>query len=359
MLSKIGPSTDQLEITLIGPGYGECVVIHCEGEWIVIDSCRDARNKRPGACEYLTSINVDASAVKLVACTHWHDDHIGGLSEVFQTYKNAAFCLSGALKSAEFAKVAEIFRDWHLKQQLPISSGMDELTDILTSIRESGRRPSFAIANRQIWQSPSGASRLVALSPSDETTMQANAQFATLVPGLWTDQRRARDASPNHIAVAMHLVCGVHTVLLGSDLEEHGNPHTGWSAVVADSARPQSKASLYKVAHHGSETAEHPRIWADLLKDKPITVMSPFSKALNPLPTAEQRAVIKTRSARSFVSADLEARSIKRRGPLGRIVGQRNLRLAQPNLGWVRARTLAADPTAVWEVEYAGDAVEL
>ncbi len=359
MLSAIPPALDQLEVTVIGPGYGECVVIHAEGEWTIIDSCRDARNKKPAAAEYLTSIGISDPAVKLISCTHWHDDHISGLAELYEQYISADFSLSGALKNGEFAKVIEIFKDWHLKQPFPISSGTDELGRVLAILKKSNRRPKFAIANRQIWQSLSGASRLVSLSPSDETTMQAAAQFATLVPTVWTDQMRAANPSPNHIAVAMHLTAGVHSVLLGSDLEEHGNPLTGWSAVIADSDRPQTRSNFYKVAHHGSITAEHPRIWSDLLATSPISVMSPFSRAKNPLPTKDQRKAIKDRSSRAFVTADLDARVLKRRGPVARFTLQNNLRLAQPNLGWVRARILMNDPQALWHVEYAGDASEI
>lgn len=359
MLSANPPTFEQLEVTVIGPGYGECVVIHAEGEWTIIDSCRDARNKKPAAAEYLNRIGVTDPAVKLISCTHWHDDHISGLAELYEQYSSADFALSGALKNSEFAKIIEIFKDWHLKQPLPISSGTDELGRVLGILQKSERRPKFAIANRQIWQSSSGASRLIALSPSDETTMQAAAQFAAIVPSIWTDQIRAKDASPNHIAVAMHLTAGVHSVLLGSDLEEHGNPLTGWSAVVADADRPQNRSNLYKVAHHGSITAEHPRIWSDLLASSPISVMSPFSKARNPLPTQSQRQAIRTRSSRAFVTADLDARVLKRRGTVARFTLQNNLRLAQPNLGWVRARISMSDPTAQWAIEYAGDAVEI
>ena len=36
------PRTDELEVSLFGPGVGECVIVHLgAGEWMVVDSCLD------------------------------------------------------------------------------------------------------------------------------------------------------------------------------------------------------------------------------------------------------------------------------------------------------------------------------
>ena len=75
------PCTDEVELTLLGPGYGESVVVHIgQGRWVIVDSCiTDARE--PQALDYLLSIGVDpAAAVTLIVATHWHDDHIRGMA---------------------------------------------------------------------------------------------------------------------------------------------------------------------------------------------------------------------------------------------------------------------------------------
>jgi hypothetical protein len=46
-------------------------------------------------------------------------------------------------------------------------------------------------------------------------------------------------------------------LLLGADLEETGEEDTGWSVIVASTERPHGKASIFKIPHHGSETAHH------------------------------------------------------------------------------------------------------
>jgi glyoxylase-like metal-dependent hydrolase (beta-lactamase superfamily II) len=74
------PLRDEAEVSVFGPGFGECVVVHIgRGEWVVVDSCLDAESGRPVALEYLKQLGVDvATQVSLVIATHWHDDHIWG-----------------------------------------------------------------------------------------------------------------------------------------------------------------------------------------------------------------------------------------------------------------------------------------
>lgn len=41
-MEVVAPNPNEFELTLLGPGYGECVEIHHgHGEWIVVDSCVD------------------------------------------------------------------------------------------------------------------------------------------------------------------------------------------------------------------------------------------------------------------------------------------------------------------------------
>ena len=60
------PGQREFEITLLGPGYGESIVMHVgAGVWVLVDSCLD-RNGRPRALQYLERIGVDpAEAVEI------------------------------------------------------------------------------------------------------------------------------------------------------------------------------------------------------------------------------------------------------------------------------------------------------
>ena len=83
-LMKTPPLHEEVEITIFGPGYGECIVVHVgSGRWIVIDSCKHGTKTPPVALKYFDRIGVNpAVQVELVLVTHWHDDHIRGLNEL-------------------------------------------------------------------------------------------------------------------------------------------------------------------------------------------------------------------------------------------------------------------------------------
>ncbi len=54
------PSKDEIEVVLLGPGYGESIVLHLGyGSWVIVDSCINTEG-RPRALEYLDSIGVNA-----------------------------------------------------------------------------------------------------------------------------------------------------------------------------------------------------------------------------------------------------------------------------------------------------------
>jgi len=104
------PNADEVEINIFGPGYGECCLVHIGGgQWIVIDSCVD-ESGRPVALAYLERVGVDpAESVKLIIASHWHDDHIRGLSSVLRSCVAAKFCASSALSKKEFLAVLKAY----------------------------------------------------------------------------------------------------------------------------------------------------------------------------------------------------------------------------------------------------------
>src|SRR6266496_6305280 len=92
------PEDSIAEVTLIGTGggYGESIVVHIgHNNWIVVDSCIDPVTKDSLPLKYLESIGVNPEiSVKMIVCTHWHDDHILGISQLLKSSKNAMFCMA-------------------------------------------------------------------------------------------------------------------------------------------------------------------------------------------------------------------------------------------------------------------------
>ena len=96
----VPPAPDQCEVSLFGPGFGECLCLHLgDGAWVVVDSCVDPGDSLPAALRYLTRLGLDpADAVELLIVTHWHDDHIRGVAEILEACPKAQVACSAAVR---------------------------------------------------------------------------------------------------------------------------------------------------------------------------------------------------------------------------------------------------------------------
>lgn len=207
-----GPLPNELEVSLFGPGYGESAVIHLGGnEWIIIDCCRVVANGDIVPLEYLRGIGVDpATAVKLVVATHWHDDHIRGLSDVVRTCVSARTVCASALTKPEF--IAWVTR-YEARNSIAAGSGVKEIFEVLKILHDRGQQPIYAAPNRALFVSDIAAAVVggncivTSLSPSDRQQELFWHEIAALVPGL-EPKRRAVSQSRNHVAVVLWVQAG-------------------------------------------------------------------------------------------------------------------------------------------------------
>jgi beta-lactamase superfamily II metal-dependent hydrolase len=359
------PRSDELEVSIFGPGYGECIVIHVgEQKWLIIDSCVDPDDKKPVALAYLQEIGVDvAQDVVLVAATHWHDDHVRGLARIVRACKTAQFCCSGALKSKEFFELGQLYQD----APIDIPPGPAELNEIFAEIisrKENGHyKPiKWSINDTVLLRDKITVNGKVheivldALSPSDEMVNQAIAELAnTLAEATSNTISKLVPSRPNHVSVAMSLTIGQRSILLGSDLEQTKNNLLGWSAVCESTTRRQVRAAAYKVAHHGSETGFHERIWDDLLEPSPLMMVTPFKNGWHKLPTEEYQAKLLEKSDRVYLTADpTKSRAPKKRTKkVEAVINQlaKNRRVSAGPVGHVRWRAPIEEPNAHGKVE--------
>ena len=71
--------------------------------------------------------------------------------------------------------------------------------------------------------------------------------------------------------------------LLGGDLE-NGDKDCGWDAIVSNYEHKQTHSSVFKIPHHGSETAHNEKVWKELLAELPVSILTVFNKGRK-LPT--------------------------------------------------------------------------
>jgi hypothetical protein len=276
------PAANEIEVSVFGPGYGECVVLHLgENNWFIVDSCIDPETKDPVALTYLRQMGVDPSeAVKQVIATHWHDDHLRGLGDIVAECKSAQFVCSAALRSGEFFTLVDLFGTGSMME----SSGIEEFYRVLEYLQNrsrASRAPSIPLklanADKRLWRSDINHQGMTvpcaihSLSPSDNSFVLSQIELARLIPEVKLPKRRLLPESPNHLSVVLWVQVGNVFILLGADLQETGDPATGWSAIVGGSTlkdewvNAPEKASFFKIPHHGSENGNPPEVWEEML----------------------------------------------------------------------------------------------
>jgi hypothetical protein len=348
------PSSAEVEISVFGPGYGESIALHIgRGRWAIIDSCVLQPGSRPVALHYLAVLGVKPEeSVDLVVATHWHDDHIRGIADVFRACTSADFAISAALREREFRQLLATYEG----KPFEGGSGLTELSAIVKELANRGRPPRFAIHSRRLLQD-SNDGEIWALSPSDEDITLAIRQFAKLLPDKGS-LPRASPVQPNRASVALWVRRQGLAVLLGADLEQTPEANTGWTAVVSSTTRPKGVASLFKVPHHGSHTAHNAAVWTDMLIE-PTSVLTPWARGRRYLPTDSDVDRIVTLSKVAFSTAPPARRKAELRDPAVRRTVKETTKSflrALPDMGMVRFRS---GDGKVWTRELFGSAAEL
>jgi len=348
------PNKDVLEFTLIGPGYGETMVLHLgHGNWVVVDSCEDETG-HPQALRYLENIGVDPEAsVILVVATHWHDDHIRGMGRLVEVCRKATFACAAALTTREFMATSRAFTHRHLSE---VGSGVAELYATLGVLRNRRAQPARAVANRIIFED--GDCNVRCLSPSDKAFDDFIQHICGIRGPFGQDKRRLPALRPNKLSIALWVTVQDTALLLGGDLDK-----AGWVQIFDLASRPRGVASVFKVPHHGAPDAHEPRVWVDMLRPHVQAVLTPWTKGGKWRPSANdaQRILACTRNAYVTAAPPTRIRSQARRNFLVQRAlteTKTDVKLIATQVGAVRLRRTMGT-NGEWEVGFFGDARHL
>lgn len=296
------PAADEVEFSLFGPGFGECVIIHLgQGDWIVVDSCVEMDTGLPAALAYFGRIGVNPNdAVRLVLATHWHDDHIRGLSKVFRASPSSRLAVTLAFGMKDFQAA---LAPWLASSTKVESKGLGEVQQLLEICKERTSYPIHASENKILWER-SGVfpAEVRSLSPSDPAVAACIARLSEIERSKF--RTRLPDVEGNLASVVLSIKVGERRLLLGADLECRADRNLGWLAVV-DSHRNLRRPGhhLFKIPHHGSENGHHPEIWSDLLHPNPLSALTPFMRGKKKLPAVEDRERILENTDQAYISA--------------------------------------------------------
>ncbi len=347
------PANHEIEVTLFGPGYGEAIAVHLgEGVWLLVDSCIDPDSKVPASETYLEQIGVDAEQVCAIIASHWHDDHVRGISRLAAKYTKADFVISAVFNNKEAGAFLAAYSG---ASSAGLARGAKELFSAV-KVRET----VSAVLHKSIVLDVTLNGRPVmvtALSPVQAAFAQSIAHMAQYVPRKGQAINHAPELHPNLGAVTLHIDLGDDAVLLGADLEEHQT--CGWSAVVADKwSGSRRRATAYKVAHHGSVTGDCPKVWKTLLKSDPVVCLTPFTLGNVRLPTDADKERVKGNTPHAYISSgasrrpDMDSRLLKRLGDICK-------KLTRVDAGFGAVRLRKQIGAASWKVELFGAAQPL
>lgn len=283
-------NNDIIETVLIGTGggYGESIVIHLgNNDWIVIDSCVNPKTMTPLPLDYLKEKGVDfRSDVKLIICTHWHDDHILGLSTLLKECENAIFSFAHATDRVKFLKLVKL--DFNkIKDEATISSTI-EISNCLEIVSKRDQIVKRASEDRILLKKEiKGLSyEVISLSPSDFVLQQFDEEISTLITEYGDTNKKIINNRPNDKSVAILVKINDHRILLGSDLEVAEDRRKGWHCIVDKSQAIDSKSMIFKIPHHGSATGYNKDVWNRLVDDNAIAKLSSWNRGAK-LPNLE------------------------------------------------------------------------
>ena len=358
------PQANQIEISVYGPGEGECILVHCgDGQWIIIDSAMF--NGEPFAEWYLRELGFDlATCVKLIICTHWHTDHVDGLSKLVKKCTNAKFVFSDAILSPEFKQMVARYLDLPADGE-KIKLAHQEIKSVfehINAIRGSAAYIPPVAASQDMkllrLQSQGVDVKVDSLSPSHEDRHLARAAFAALIAPLNSNSTGISPLSENKASVVVRVRIGHHCILLGADLEQTGSELSGWNAVIVQFL--PSKASLFKIPHHGSEGSYNATVWSDLVEPNAHAVITPFRT--HDLPRIDQLTKIKGHSSTVYLSSVSKGARFDRRSEVQKtmkeVLEKHNLYRDTKTLSLVRFTADISGQTA-WSTELIGTALQL
>ncbi|MEG3620149.1 MBL fold metallo-hydrolase [Magnetovibrio sp. PR-2] len=339
------PSPQELEISLFGPGYGECIVVHYgDGLWFTVDSCLEEDKRTPSALAYLEAIGVNvAEQVTHNVITHPDGDHVGGIAKLFDECKSAKLVCPSILATKEMVKYITYFAN---NDPAALSQTTRELYNVLKlSTARAPKTPTFVKQDTLFINTPD--MRVSALAPSDAKVGQFLAYVSTQTPDFKAERRGATQLRPNDVSAAILLEQNASntnssvqpfSAIFGADLEE--TPGKGWTSVLNTSLSYQAAqpAGAFKVAHHGSTNADAPQLWKNM--NSPVAFLSPFKRGSTELPTSSDVKRILGHTNDAYSTSSFSTQKKKRLGRNDKILVRHNIHRYDlyPKNGHVRLR---------------------
>ena len=194
----------------------------------------------PAALRYLRRAGVALTDIQLVVATHWDNDHVVGLPQIFEQAPSARFFYPNVVDRDRLARLvatAEVAgRDGRSRG----AEAFGRVADVLSS-RGDAPRPvgSGTILYRD------DSVTLLTLSPTAAAVQAGLAAVGAVLASEPDAATAAEVVEPNFTSLVVWVESPGHTALLGADLEKH--EAYGWPAAIDETATlsfPQKRRFL-------------------------------------------------------------------------------------------------------------------
>jgi len=276
-----------IEVILFGKGIGESVLLNCgNNHWIVIDCCMNLENSLPAPLEYLRSKGLSEDSIKQIVISHFHNDHIVGMNQLIQVCPNADVFVSKALSIGESLRFFAFQSTQTQKTQ--IENGLSEFIKVSNILESRNKSYKKVSSDQLLYQDRINKMQIYALSPSDQDCRNTENAFQRLlfqcnessVPAISKN-------TTNHNCITVLVSTQFmdnpkNDVLLGADLEITKDINSGWDSVVNCTASPDKSVKVFKIPHHGSQTAYHPTTWDKCMLPESIGILTTYDSSSLP-----------------------------------------------------------------------------
>ncbi len=364
-MNNVPPQPNEAEVTLLGTGggYGESVILKIGVEdWIIIDSCVDPYTKGALPLQYLHDIGVSLDQVKLVVCTHWHNDHILGISKILELCVNAKFVFSRIIDLKKFLFLCNL--DSKKASKGGVTS-TEEFIKCIEIVKSRGGNYFTAEADKKIFRSIDKVNNLefelYALSPSPKVIENFTGEISSLITEFGESNSAIVYKSPNEKSVALLLKFGDNRVILGADLEIGRNDEEGWKHIIVNSlVCDEHRSSIFKIPHHGSENGYHKDVFVKLINDDVILKIAPFARYN--LPSDDMISIYFNHSSQLYLTSNnLVSKKPKNRDKrIAKIAEMtcKSLKEVKFNYGIIQSRINYANDPANWVTQIDGTAFQ-
>lgn len=313
---RTAPDQTQIEINLFGGGnaYGEAVLIHLGyDKWIVVDSMKNPNTKSSIILDYFKEIGKEPKSINLIVASHWHDDHIKGISEIYES-SDCKFSISQALPREYIAKLVSL-DEW----KESVNSGLNEFGNVIRRSIDKGTPLVRAIEDRPLLDLDTHGCKIkvTALSPSDRSIEVFEQELAQILNDAYDMNLVCKKISPNHSSIVLLVQIDNTSILLGADLEINADQNMGWNQVCKSSSLPSDNSiEVFKIPHHGSENGHYNLVWQKFIAKDHITILTPYGRGRKKLPSIKDKERILQTSPKSYITSQgAESSKPKKRDP--------------------------------------------